>query len=223
MELVRHLPDGLAPLGWGLMAWIVIGAVSRMFNPAARAGFLPLPLQQHAWLAGIVGLGVLWSLQINVGGLHLTMVGVPLYALLFGRDRAILGAAIALAGLTYLTNGVWAGIGAAAVARVALPAFVATLIRTQLGARLPHNVFVFIIGNGQFATLVAAACGNVAALALQMAMAAVPVQNPGEIFGYALLLAWGEALVAGMTFSALVIFRPQAVMTYSQDDYLPRR
>jgi uncharacterized membrane protein len=38
-----------------------------------------------------------------------------------------------------------------------------------------------------------------------------------------MLLAWGEALMSGMVFSALVVFLPQAVLTYRQDTYLPPR
>jgi uncharacterized membrane protein len=40
---------------------------------------------------------------------------------------------------------------------------------------------------------------------------------------YSLLLAWGEAILSGMLFSALVLFTPQLVLTYRQDLYLPRR
>jgi len=45
----------------------------------------------------------------------------------------------------------------------------------------------------------------------------------GDHLAYSLLLAWGEALLSGMLFSALVVFLPQAVLTYRQDVYLPPR
>ena len=45
----------------------------------------------------------------------------------------------------------------------------------------------------------------------------------GDHVAYSLLLAWGEALMSGMLFSALVVFTPQLVLTYRQDLYLPRR
>ena len=40
--------------------------------------------------------------------------------------------------------------------------------------------------------------------------------------GAAKLLAWSEAIVSGMLFSALVIFLPSIVLTYRRDLYLPR-
>jgi uncharacterized membrane protein len=221
---VQEASYDLALIGWALAAWVVGAAARRTLGAATRAQFLPQALQQHAWLAGIVALGVLWSLQIRiVNGVHLSMVGVPLYALLVGRDRAIIGAFIALVGLTALTDRVWADVGVTTLVSIALPAWTVSLAQTQISRRLPHNVFIFMIGNGMFATLVSAAAANVASLLLQIMTAAASVQIADDLIGYGLMLAWGEALATGMAFSALVIYRPGAVMTYSQDEYLPRR
>jgi uncharacterized membrane protein len=44
----------------------------------------------------------------------------------------------------------------------------------------------------------------------------------GEYATYALMLAWGEAVVSGMIFSSLVIFRPGVVLTNREETYLPR-
>ena len=216
-------PLTLAALGWAALLIVVTQAAWQTLRPAVRANFLPMPEQQHAWLAGIVGLGVLWALQIQIAnGLHLGMVGVPLYTLLCGRARATLGGVIALVGLTALTDRSWDEVGVTALLLIAAPAWITAQLQAWLATRLPHNVFIFMIGNGLFVNLIAAACASCASLALQMALAPTPVQAPGEIFGYALLLAWGEALACGMAFSALVIYLPGVVMTYAQDDYLRR-
>ncbi|MGE5337434.1 MAG: energy-coupling factor ABC transporter permease [Gemmatimonadota bacterium] len=216
-------PVELAALGWVLFAALVAHAGFVLLRPAARREFLPLSIQQHAWLAGIVCLGVLWSLRIRIGDAgQLSMIGVSLYALVFGYTRALLGAAVALVGLTALTHGAWLGVGLTGLLIAALPAAVAALLQRALRARLPLHLFVFIIGNGLFASLVASSCADLGLLAAQFALAQAEVPNAGEVIGYALLLAWGEALASGMVFSALVIFRPQIVMTYAQDDYLRR-
>ena len=223
MGTMAVAPELAAP-GWALFAVLVALALRRALHPAVRREFLPQSIQQHAWLAGIVILGVLWSLRIRVGGgLHLSMIGVSLYALVFGYERALLGAAVALLGLTALTQGAWREVGTTGLLLVAAPARIATALQRLLAARLPRNLFVFIIGNGLFGTLIASGGAGAALLALQMATAATAFPNAGEIFGYALLLAWGEALASGMVFSALVIYLPQVVMTYAQDEYLPPR
>lgn len=218
------IPTALAVSGWVLFPALVAIALRRVLRSGARRDFLPRSIQQHAWLAGIVSLGVLWSLQIRIGGgLHLSMIGVSLYALIFGYARALLGAAVALIGLTVLADRAWFDVGWNGLLVAALPAAIATSLQRVLGAQLPHNLFVFIIGNGLFVTLVASAGASVASLAAQVATAPAASANAAEIIGYALLLAWGEALMSGMIFSALVIYRPQIVMTYGQDEYLPPR
>jgi uncharacterized membrane protein len=217
-----NLPHELAILGWVSFSALFAHALGQTLRPTARSNLLPLPIQQHAWLAGIVSLGVLWSLQIRIGShLHLSMIGVSLYALIFGYARALLGASVALIGLTVLADIAWLDIGWSGLLLAALPAWIATTLQRGLGSHLPRNLFVFIIGNGLFATLIASSTASVASLTAQFAVAPTEVANVAEIIGYALLLAWGEALASGMIFSALVIYRPQIVMTYAQDDYLP--
>ncbi len=83
--------------------------------------------------------------------------------------------------------------------------------------------FVFIIGNGMFVTSIVTACTSGLILLLStLALASAP-RLVADHIAYSLLLAWGEALISGMLFSALVVFTPQVVLTYRQDLYLPRR
>jgi uncharacterized membrane protein len=217
-------PVDLAVLGWVLFVALAGHASHRLLRPTVRRDFLPLSIQQHAWLAGIVCLGALWSLRIGAGSaLHLSMIGVSLYAIVFGYARALLGAALALIGQNALAQGGWSDLGVTGVLVCALPAAVAGAWQRALAARLPHHLFVFIIGNGMFGTLLAAGAAQLALVGLQLALTPQTGWAPSEAIGYALLLAWGEALTSGMIFSALVIFRPQIVITFAQDEYLPRR
>jgi uncharacterized membrane protein len=72
-------------------------------------------------------------------------------------------------------------------------------------------------------TLIVTALASVLLLAASAAGGHAAPQLVEEHLSYSLLLAWGEALVSGMIFSALVIFLPQTVLTYRQDTYLPPR
>jgi uncharacterized membrane protein len=152
------------------------------------------------------------------------MLGVALFSLLFGRARAVLGLLAALVVHATFTGGAWANLGVNGLLFAALPAWIATALQRQIEARLPKNLFIFIIGNGMFVALVTTAVTSVVQLLAALAIA-VPATfvNFGAHVGYALLLAWGEALVSGMIFSALVVFRPGVVLTYRQDLYLPPR
>jgi len=222
--LQSDIPLLVGLVGWAILVALLVRVLLPLWNPDLRRAYLPMAGQQHAWLAGMVALGVLWSLNIKVSaGVQLSMIGMPLYALLFGFARALCGGLITLAGFVLLTERGWSGFGIAALVMVALPAGLVSLAQQQLAARLPHNLFVFIIGNGLFVTLAAAAVTGVARLLLEAELVPSISSAWSDVIGYALLLAWGEALASGMIFAALVIFLPQVVMTYVQDDYLPRR
>jgi uncharacterized membrane protein len=214
------VPLPLALLGWLLLMPAMIWALRECWGR-----FLPEGGQQHAWLAGLVAIAFLWTLQVKTGdGLAFGMLGAALYALLFGRGRAFVGLLLALALHTALAEGAWRNLGLNALLFALLPALVASSLQRLLETRLPSNVFIFIIGNGLFVTAATTAVTSIALLLLSMAVAAAPSASLhlSDYVGYSLLLAWGEAIVSGMIFSSLVIFRPRLVLTYSEDRYLPK-
>ncbi len=209
----------LALLGWLLLVPVVVLALRDV-----RGGFLAEGAQQHAWLAGLVCVALLWTVPVKLGdGPAFGMLGAALYALLFGRARAVLGLLGALLLHTWLVNGAWANVGLNGLLFAVLPALIASSLQRALERWLPKNVFVFIIGNGMFVTLAATAVTSLVLLTLSINIATAPTTDYGDYVGYSLLLAWGEALLSGMIFSALVIFMPQVVLTYREDSYLPRR
>lgn len=219
MELLyRPLPLGPAIAGWIVLLPLAWLAARRALPELLRAR----AVEQHAFLAAALACGFLWSLQIEGGGTRFAMLGGPLVALVCGRERAVLALLAALAGHMAFTAGAWINAGVNGLLLAALPAWLVTALQRQIEARLPRNLFVFIIGSGLAATLVTAAC---TALALQgVAVATIaPAAARSDTVAYALLLSWAEALVSGMIFSSLVIFVPQVVRTYRQDLYLPER
>ncbi len=216
-----HTPVGgqLAWLAAVLFAPILLWAIV-----SVRGRFLPHGAAQHAWLAGIVCAAFLWSLPVgSAQGVQFGLLGVALFALLFGRARAILGLVVALAVHAALTGGAWRNFGLNGLLFAAAPAWMATALQRRIEALLPKNIFVFILGNGLFVVLATTAATSVAQLLVAAAVAAPAAAQLGDAIVYALLLAWGEALASGMVFSALVIYRPNVVLTYRQDLYLPPR
>lgn len=224
--LHAELPTTLALLGWALLAPFALRALA-----AARRPFLPAGAPQHLWLAGVLALAALWHVQspATVPPLHFGLLGVALYVLLFGRSAGLVGLLAALLLHAALGGGRWVNVGAAGLLLAVLPAYLVTALQRQIERRLPANVFVFMIGNGLFVVLAVSAVVSLALLAAGAALA--PGGHDGltsladqvaQRAGYALLLAWGEALASGMLFSALVIFAPRCVLTFARDRYLPR-
>jgi len=217
--LHAHAPPALAILGWLIVVATVVHDAR-----SVRGDFLRTSSAQHAWLAAIVTVALLWTMHVRSPvGMDFGLLGSALFALVFGRARAVLGLTAALLLYTALDDGVWFNAGINAVVLGLVPAWLATALQRQIERRLPKNLFVFIIGNGLFATLAATACGNALVLTLSAVESAGPTSAFGDHLAYSLLLAWGEALMSGMLFSALVVFTPHAVFTYRQDIYLPPR
>lgn len=218
-----HLHAALA-FPAALLGWLLFVPALVVSAWSLRKRFLPEAGQQHAWLAGIVCVSLLWLLQVKTGdGLYFGMLGAALFALIFGWARAILGLTLALVLYTAMTEGAWGNVGINGVLFAVMPAAIACRLQWLLERSLPKNLFVFIIGNGMFVTLAATAVTSLA-----MLLASLPAAAPGaaarvgEYATYSLLLAWGEAVVSGMIFSSLVIFRPAVVLTYREEAYLPR-
>ena len=212
-----------APFELAFGGWIVVVIATVAALPILRRWFLPKASQQHAWLAGVVALALIWTLQSNSrDGLDVGLVGSALFALVFGRERALLGLLAAVALHTILANGSWLNFGINGTLLAVVPAWLATTLQRLL-ERLPHNIFIFIIGNGMFVTLLVTAVVSVSFVAIAVLVAGVASPSTTELLAYSLLLAWGEALLSGMIFSALVVFVPGIVLTYRQDVYLPPR
>jgi len=212
-------PRALVILGWVVvLPWIALALLG------VRRQFLPSAIAEHAWLAAIVATAFLWVLHVRSPvGLDFGLLGGALFTLVFGRARAILGLLAALALHTLLTGGSWLNFGINGTLLAVVPACAASLLQRLIERWLPRNIFVFIFGNGLFVTLVVTALASALLLAAEAAAAHAALRQLNEHLAYSLLLAWGEALVSGMIFSALVVFLPQTVLTYQQDAYLPPR
>jgi uncharacterized membrane protein len=217
--LHESAPWVLVVIGWVVvLPWLALSLLG------VRRRFLPSPLAEHAWLAAVVATAFVWALHVRSPvGLDFGLLGGALFTLVFGRDRAVLGLLAALALHTAMTAGSWLNFGINGTLLAVVPACAASLLQRLIARWLPKNIFVFIFGNGLFVTLVVTALASALLLAAATAGSAAAPAQVNEHLAYSLLLAWGEALVSGMIFSALVVFLPQAVLTYHQDTYLPPR
>jgi uncharacterized membrane protein len=213
-----------APFGLMFLGWLITLPALGLSLLAVHRRFLPSSRMQHGWLAAVVATSFLWELHVHSAvGLDFGLLGGALFALVFGGARATLGLLAALALHTLLTNGSWMNFGLNGTLLAVVPAWTASALQRLIARWLPKNLFVFILGNGMFVTLVVTALASALLLAAAATRAHAPAGELGEHLAYSLLLAWGEALVSGMIFSALVVFLPQAVLTYRQDAYLPPR
>jgi len=212
----------LPTLSVGMLAWVVSQRPWRLLRQE--------PLQ-HAWLGSLVFLMLLWSARATVGsGIVVQLMGASLSVTMFGLPLAMLTLAIvdlvSLLGLAYLSGLDWQDIAWISLAprfiwMAVVPGLVTAALQALMRRRLPRHPFIFILGNGYFASLVAAivAGGLRTVWQFQMGMPHGGLTMGDSLTG-AVIIAFGEAFLTGMLVAIFVVYRPQWVVTFADAEYL---
>ncbi|MBC3879463.1 energy-coupling factor ABC transporter permease [Undibacterium sp. FT79W] len=199
-----------------LVALVLLGVEIRKI-PWQR---LQEPTVFSAWCASIIVLILLWRMRVPVhNDLHLHLMGVALFALMFGRSLAILGIAVATLAYTAEYDGIWLNLGANILVLAVFPSYLSELILNKTRQYLPHHMFVYLFGNGFFGSLVVNASAGLLALTAHMLLAPVKI-IPGDAIAYMLLLTWGEAFLVGFLTTIFAVYRPEWLFTFDDKIYL---
>jgi uncharacterized membrane protein len=188
---------------------------------------------QHAWLGAMVLLALLWTVRASLaGGLVIQLMGATLMVTLFGLPLALLSLFVvnvgSLLGLEYFAGHGWAQFDWARlwgryVWLALVPAVISTGLQDAIRRLLPHHPFVFILGNGYFtAGLAALGASATEALWRQWTAPRLPLLTPTDEIAAAVILAFGEAFLTGMLVAIFVVYKPQWVVTFSDEEYLRR-
>jgi len=143
--------------------------------------------------------------------------GAAFLAIVLGYCRAVLSLALVLA-LT-VPPMQW---GSGVLVDALLPVWSACVLAALLRRYGPQNLFVFLFGMGVFAVFAIGAVQLAAGFALDALRAAPGVATVGtsDAFAYGLLLLGGEATLAGMVITVLVVYLPRRVALFDDDHYL---
>ena len=86
------------PADWAILAWILLLPFALHSLLRLRSAEVLHGAQQHLWLAGVVLLAWLWTLQGRLtGGAAFGLLGVAFYSLIVGSHWARLGLLLAVA------------------------------------------------------------------------------------------------------------------------------
>jgi uncharacterized membrane protein len=203
------LEAGLALVALAIALWL------RPWRLLAAHPAIATPL-----LGTLVVLPWLWALpalhraplQLRWSGavLVLLMLGWPLAVPVLLLVGVLAWAVSPLAPQAALAVAVWHGI---------VPATFALLLGAALRRWLPPHPFVYVLGRG---FLGAVLCLFAAGLLGQAVGAPLPGVSTelGRVAQW--LMAWGDAFVTGMLTAIFVAFKPQWLLTWSDQRYLPR-
>ncbi len=231
----------------GLEVWMLGAALglALAFKPWQVLRHKPL---QSPWLAAMVILPwAWWTQKLLPSGMALHLSGTCLLVLMFGWPMAVvmtlpvavLAALLDLQGPQRLTRGAmslpapstpdWSTTLDLLVARSdaivsqalwmgVMPATLGLLVGLAMRRWLPQHVFVYILGRGFIGTALAVTFTGALGL---LAHRLPPGLDTLEWMLGHWLLGWGEALSTGMLTAVFVAFKPQWLLTYSDQRYLP--
>lgn len=207
--------------------------VAGLFKPWLVLRHRPL---QNPWLAAMVILPWVWWLQQMLpSGVALRVGGVCLLVLMFGWPLAMWSLPVIAAG-TVLMQTYGPRFGHAPVGDVdvltqwlnlaptvfwtgVVPGAIALTLGLAIRRWLPQHLFVFILGRGFFGTALAITFTGVLGWLANQVPETMNVEE--WLLGH-WLLGWGEAISTGMLTAIFVAFKPQWLLTYSDERYLPR-
>jgi uncharacterized membrane protein len=190
-------------------------AVALALRPwrALPAGGPPWP-----WLAWAAVMPLLWSADRQAAvPLAQPLSGACLLVLMAGWPLAVLGLGV-VAALTLLMADLSLADGLHRLVWLGLvPGTGALLLGAAIRRGLPHQLFVYILGRGFFATAVSGTAAGVLSVLLHGTPASL---QPEDLMLARFLAAWGDAFITGMLVAIFVAFRPQWLATYGDHIWL---
>lgn len=221
-----NFPDALFPQAWVLGAFLPLLAAWLWCAKTAPWQRLADSAQLNVWLGTVVLLVLVWSMQAGVKpGLNLHLLGATMFALMFGRQLAIVGLSVVLAGVT-LNGGLqgqegWLAYGLNALVLAVFPVLLADGIRRRVERFLPANLFVFIFASAFFgAALTVMATGLLASALLWLAAVYPAPTLLDDYLPYYFLLAFAEAWLNGALITLMVVYAPHWVGSFDDRRYL---
>ncbi|MFQ5756602.1 MAG: energy-coupling factor ABC transporter permease [Acidiferrobacterales bacterium] len=216
-----HIPDGLLPQSWFLLADGVYASV--LVAALYRAPWQRLRLENllNVYLGAVIVLMVLWRISATFAdrpGIH--FLGVTTVTLMFGWELAVVCAGLALLGVTLGTESGWQAYAVNALLVGALPAVTSYAIYRIIERVLPSHFFVYLFLTAFAGAGAAITISGFAAIAIVTTAGIYPIEYIfREYLPFVPLTSLPEALLNGMAMTLLVVYRPQWVSTFDDERY----
>lgn len=182
--------------------------------------------QMHVWMGAIVVLTLVWSLKAGAKpGLHLHLLGVTTFTLMFGRQLALIGLSFVLAAVTFNAGlkGIegWQVFALNALALIVVPVFVAHAVLRFVERALPPNIFIYFFVAAFFGgALAAVASGVFSGLLFWGAGIYSYDLLLSDYLLFFILLGFAEAWLNGAAITLMVVYYPRWVGSFDDRRYL---
>jgi uncharacterized membrane protein len=218
-----NLPASLFTEDWLWLANFIFAFL--LFRAVAAAPWRALldnPAMVNALVGLLVGAFVFW--QFNAGirpGFNFHVLGSTLFMLMFGWQIAVVSITLVMLATWIRADTGWITLGINGLLMIAVPVLFSEWLLRFSKRNLPKNLFLFVLLNG----FVCGALGimlNV--LVTTLLLLGLSNYTWGEIQHHYLvatpIIMLTEAFVTGMMITAFTVFQPQAVMNFSDEEYI---
>lgn len=179
-------------------------------------------VQTNALVALSFGAFLLWQVSAGIRpGLNHHLVGATLFVLLFRWQIAFCSLSLVLLASVLYNATDWLAFGLNGLVLIAVPVFFSELLLRFSQRHLPKHFILFVLGNGFF-------CGILAMLLVVLATTLLlgMFSSYGWTFlgqnylAFAPVIIFAEGFLTGMLTTAFVLFSPEAVASFSDEEYL---
>ena len=176
----------------------------------------------NALVALTIGAFIFW--QFNAGirpGFNFHILGATLFVLLFGWQVAAAAITLVMAATWFRMELDWLALGLNGVLMIALPALFSEWLLRFSRRNLPKNLFLFVLWNGFVCAGLAVLLNVIATTLLLLALSHYTWDEIARhylIFSPVIVLT--EAFMTGMLITAFTVFQPEAVLNFSDAEYL---
>jgi uncharacterized membrane protein len=218
-----NLPAQLLTGEW---LWLANFIFALFLYSAARSApwrtLLDNAIMVNALVGLVFGAFIFW--QFNAGirpGFNFHILGSTLFMLMFGWQIATVSITLVMLATWLRADMAFVTLGINGLLMIVIPVLFSEWLLRFSKKRLPKNLFLFVLWNGFFCSMLTIVL-NVTATTLLLLL--LSRHTWGEIQHYYLvaspILMFTEGFVTGMMITAFVVFQPQAVMNFSDEEYL---
>jgi uncharacterized membrane protein len=218
-----NLPAQLLAGDW---LWVANTLFALFLYRAVRYAPWRILLDNAVMVNALVGLmfGAFIFWQFNAGirpGFNFHILGSTLFMLMFGWHIATVSIALVMLATWLRADMGLVTLGINGLLMIAVPVLFSDWLLRFSKLHLPKNLFLFVLWNGFFCSMLTIVL-NVTATTLLLLF--LSRYTWGEIQHYYLvaspILMLTEGFVTGMLITAFTVFQPQAVMNFSDEEYL---
>jgi uncharacterized membrane protein len=218
-----NLPAQLFASDWLWLANFVFGLLFyRAVRYAPWRSLLDNGTMVNALVGLLFGAFVFW--QFNAGirpGFNFHILGSTLFMLMFGWQIATVSITLVMLATWLRADVGLVTLGINGLLMVALPVLFSEWLLRFSKRRLPKNLFLFVLWNGFFCSMLAIILNVIATTLLLLLLSRY---TWGEIQHHYLvatpIIMITEGFVTGMLITAFTVFEPQAVMNFNDEEYL---